>query len=121
MLNIDYRDGRPIYEQVAQGIEQLIMHGVLEADGQLPSVRQLAAELSINPNTVQRAFGELEKRGVIYAVKGKGNFVSPNCSRVKQQHIEQIKREMQHLAQQASNLGVSEQTMAAWVTEREKL
>ena len=74
MIKIDYRDARPIYEQVVDGIEGLALRGALPADTQLPSVRQLAMELSINPNTIQRAYGELERRGVIYAAKGRGNF-----------------------------------------------
>lgn len=65
MIKIDYRDARPIYEQVVDGIEGLALRGALPADTQLPSVRQLAMELSINPNTIQRAYGELERRGVI--------------------------------------------------------
>ena len=69
MIKIDYRDARPIYEQVVDGIEGLALRGALPADTQLPSVRQLAMELSINPNTIQRAYGELERRGVIYAAK----------------------------------------------------
>ena len=74
MIKIDYRDARPIYEQVVDGIEGLALRGALPADTQLPSVRQLAMELSINPNTIQRAYGELERRGVIYAAKGRGNL-----------------------------------------------
>ena len=65
MFCIDYRDSRPIYEQVVDGIEQMVVHGVLLPDSQLPSVRQFAAELSINPNTIQRAYSELENKGVI--------------------------------------------------------
>ena len=59
MIKIDYRDARPIYEQVVDGIEGLALRGALPADTQLPSVRQLAMELSINPNTIQRAYGEI--------------------------------------------------------------
>ena len=65
MVKIDYRDGRPIYEQVADGIEELALRGALPAETQLPSVRQFAMKLSINPNTIQRAYGELERRGQI--------------------------------------------------------
>ena len=56
MVKIDYRDGRPIYEQVADGIEELALRGALPAETQLPSVRQFAMELSINANTIQRAY-----------------------------------------------------------------
>ena len=75
MILIDYSDKRPIYEQIAARFEALIVSGVMEADEKLPSVRTLAVELLINPNTIQRAYMELEKDGFIYTVKGKGNFV----------------------------------------------
>ena len=74
MVKIDYRDARPIYEQVADGIEELALRGALPADTQLPSVRQFAMELSINPNTIQRAYHELESEGYIVSVPGKGSF-----------------------------------------------
>ena len=75
MIIIDYNDKRPIYEQVADKMQNLIINGVLEPDSKLPSVRSLAVELSINPNTIQRAYSELERSGFIYSVKGRGNFV----------------------------------------------
>ena len=75
MIIIDYNDKRPIYEQVADKMQNLIVNGVLEPDSKLPSVRSLAVELSINPNTIQRAYSELERSGFIYSVKGRGNFV----------------------------------------------
>lgn len=75
MIIIDYNDKRPIYEQVADKMQTLIVNGVLEPDSKLPSVRSLAVELSINPNTIQRAYSELERSGFIYSVKGRGNFV----------------------------------------------
>lgn len=76
MIFIDYRDTRPIYEQVTERFKTLILRGVLCPDEKLPSVRNLAVDLSINPNTIQRAYSELERQGYIYTVKGKGNFVS---------------------------------------------
>lgn len=75
MIIIDYSDKRPIYEQIAERFQTLIINGIMEADEQLPSVRMLAVELSINPNTIQRAYAELERDGFIYSVKGRGNFV----------------------------------------------
>ena len=75
MIIIDYSDKRPIYEQVVDKIQTLILNGALEPDSKLPSVRSLAVELSINPNTIQRAYSELERNGFIYSVKGRGNFV----------------------------------------------
>lgn len=78
MIVIDYQDRRPIYEQIVERFEKLILKGALEADSQMPSVRQMAAELSNNPNTIQKAYAILEQEGYIYPVKGKGNFVNGN-------------------------------------------
>ena len=78
MIILDYKDRRPIYEQIMERFQELMMTGVLEKDSQLPSVRSLAMELSINPNTIQRAYAELERQGYIYSVKGKGSFVTDN-------------------------------------------
>ena len=78
MIILDYKDRRPIYEQVAEKLEELMLLGVLGENEPLPSVRSLAMELSINPNTIQRAYAELERQGYIYTVKGKGSFVAEN-------------------------------------------
>lgn len=72
---INYQDSRPIYEQITERYKLLILKGVLAQDEQMPSVRKLAMELSTNPNTVQRAYMELEKQGFLYSVRGKGSFV----------------------------------------------
>ena len=85
MIVIDYHDKRPIYEQIIDRFQMLILNGALEQDEQLPSVRALAVELSINANTIQRAYTELERRGLIYSVKGRGNFVSAHHEVVKEQ------------------------------------
>lgn len=76
MIVLDYRDGRPLYEQITERFEELMFQEILTENMKLPSVRSLATELSINPNTIQRAYGELEHRGYIYSVKGKGSFVA---------------------------------------------
>ena len=76
MISINYRDGRPIYEQIEDNLRKLMVSGVLAADEKLPSVREMAASLAINPNTIQRAYRELEAKGYIYSVPGKGSFVS---------------------------------------------
>lgn len=82
MIVLDYRDSRPLYEQVAERLRELMFKGALPQDAQLPSVRSLATELSINPNTIQRAYTELERQGYIYSIKGKGSFVA-DSSRMK--------------------------------------
>lgn len=77
MISLNYRDARPIYEQIKDGLRRLIVSGALQTDERLPSVRTLAAQLAINPNTIQRAYNELEKEGYIYSVAGKGSFAAP--------------------------------------------
>ena len=76
MIVIDYRDKRPLYEQITEKLAQLIVCGALESNAKLPSVRSLAMELSINPNTIQRAYMQLEQDGYIYTVVGRGNYVT---------------------------------------------
>lgn len=76
MISIDYRSGEPIYDQIVGGILKLRAVGALRAGDKLPSVRALALEIGINPNTVQKAYGILETHGVIYSVAGKGSFLS---------------------------------------------
>ena len=75
MIHLDYRDARPIYSQIIDTIKQQILAGVLQQGDKLPSVRELAAQLSINPNTIQRAYRELEMEGWIGSMAGKGSFV----------------------------------------------
>lgn len=78
MVVIDYQNRKPIYEQIVERFQMLIVKGILEPDSQMPSVRALATELSINPNTIQKAYAVLEQEGYIYPIKGRGNFVSGN-------------------------------------------
>ena len=118
MIKIDYRDARPIYEQVVDGIEGLALRGALPADTQLPSVRQLAMELSINPNTIQRAYGELERRGVIYAAKGRGNFISDNAAALRSQRLNELGEQIAVLAGQARSLGATEEQLRGWVERK---
>ena len=75
MINLDFKSGKTIHEQIEEGIKKLIISGVLGKDEKLPSVRELSLSLTVNPNTVQRAYRELEASGFIRSIKGKGNFV----------------------------------------------
>ena len=75
MVHLDYRDARPIYSQIIDGFRDQILAGLLSPGDKLPSVRDLAAELAINPNTIQRSYRELESQGWIQSVPGKGSFV----------------------------------------------
>lgn len=92
MVLLDYRSGRPIYEQISSYFERLILSGIMLADEQMPSVRGLAMELSTNPNTVQKAYNDLEERGFIYSVKGKGNFVRENPGLIEEKKRELVER-----------------------------
>ncbi len=76
MIALDYRDKRPIYEQVVEKLEKLIVCGALESNTRMPSVRSLAMELSVNPNTIQRAYAQLEQDGYLYTIVGRGNYVT---------------------------------------------
>ncbi|MDO5141834.1 MAG: GntR family transcriptional regulator [Eubacteriales bacterium] len=115
MVKIDYRDPRPVYEQVVDGIEELALRGALPADAQIPSVRQLATELSINPNTIQRAYAELERRGVIYAAKGRGNFISDDMAVLRERRLEELGAQIGRLAAQARTLGATEERLRGWL------
>ena len=105
MILIDYKDRRPIYEQVTEKLGELMLRGVLAQGSQLPSVRSLAMELSINPNTIQRAYQELERKGYIYSVPGKGSFVSGKAGYFEGEQ-EKILSEQRALAERAARLGV---------------
>jgi len=118
MVKIDYRDPRPIYEQVVDGVEQLTLCGALTPGSQLPSVRMLAVELSINPNTIQRAYSELERRGVIYAAKGRGNFVSENVDGLRKRRLDEIGAEITSLANQARTIGATEERILQWIQKK---
>ena len=81
MIHLDYRDARPIYSQIIAGIREQIAAGILQPGDKLPSVRELAATLTINPNTIARAYRDLEQQGWIATMAGKGCFVSPQFPR----------------------------------------
>ncbi|SHI07904.1 GntR family transcriptional regulator [Sporobacter termitidis DSM 10068] len=77
MISLNYRDSRPIYEQIKDGLRKLVVSGAILPGEKLPSVRELASDLAINPNTIQRAYRELENEQYIYTVAGRGSFAAP--------------------------------------------
>lgn len=117
MIQIDPRSRKPIYEQLVDGITRLVVSGAMEADGVVPSVRVLAAELSVNPNTVQKAFSELEHRSILYSVPGRGRFVNGDVAvlRTKQEEkqLEALAEEMK----KAVSMGVSRKRIIALAEE----
>ena len=82
IITVDMRSRTPIYEQLIAAVREQAVQGILAPDEHLPSVRQLAAELAINPNTIQKAYTELERQGVIYSLPGRGNFISADIAGV---------------------------------------
>ena len=116
MIILDYRDSRPIYEQVVEKFKMLILKGALAQDEKMPSVRNLAMELSINPNTIQRAYATLESQGYIYTVKGKGNFVSDKATLMKD-YQKEISSQLNEVCKQAASAGMGREEFMALVKE----
>ncbi len=109
-------DRRPIYEQIVEKMSELMIRGALSENSSLPSVRNLAAELSINPNTVQRAYIELEREGYIYSVKGKGSFVSP-LDDIRDRKCEELLSEIRADIDKAVHAGIKEEELIAEVRD----
>ena len=116
MISLNYRDSRPIYEQIKDGLRKLIVTGALGPDEKLPSVRALAAQLAINPNTIQRAYNELENEGYIYSIPGKGSFAAADGSAAAKRR-EELLAQVRELAAELHYLGVSRQELEALIKE----
>ncbi len=112
MIHLDYRDSRPIYQQVKDNLRHLIVTGVLNAGDKLPSVRALASQLSINPNTIQRAYAELEAEGYVVSVTGKGNFVAEGDTQNEARRRELLAK-MKPLMEELKALGMTAEELAA--------
>lgn len=106
MFELDLRSRKPIYEQLVDKMKELIINEVLEPDEQLPSVRQMAQQLTINPNTIQKAYRELEAQGFIYSLKGKGSFVNAMDPGKDADKILKVKHDVEKLLQEALYLGI---------------
>lgn len=106
MLTLNYRDAKPIYIQIKEGLKRLMISGALESDEKLPSVRELAGSLAINPNTIQRAYRELEAEGYLYSMPGKGTFVSPDIH-MDIGSIEELYRKFDETVEELLYLNVS--------------
>ena len=110
MVKLDYKSSRPLHEQITCGIKELVISGVLKTDEQLPSVRELSVSLTVNPNTVQRAYKTLETEGIIYSIRGKGNFVA----RLPEADTKQLEKMYDALADNVRELSF-------WGESREKI
>ena len=105
MISIDYKDRRPICEQLVSNISELAAKGLLPPGEQLPSVRQLALDLSINPNTIQKAYSALEREGIIVSVKGKGSFISNDSNLLRNKQIDTISASLRLLVGNFRKIG----------------
>ncbi len=105
MINLDYKDKRTLHEQIEDGIKELIINGIMLPNEKLPSVRELSVSLTVNPNTVQKAYKELETDGFIYSVQGKGNFVSPAKSVKDEKKIGELYDSVTHAVKSLMYLG----------------
>jgi len=116
LLTLNYRDSRPIYEQIKDGLRKLIVTGALQTDERLPSVRAMATELAINPNTIQRAYAELESEGFIYSVPGKGSFAAA-VSEPLAERKEALKAKLREIIQELRYLSLTDEEILALIKE----
>ena len=119
MLQLNYRDGRPIYEQVRDGLRRLLVTGAIQPGEKLPSVRQLAGQLAINPNTIQRAYEALEQEGCVYSVPGKGSFAAERTE-IDNSRRDELFAQLDRIVEELTLLGVTPEEIAARCTARKE-
>lgn len=119
MIVLDYRDRRPLYEQITERFQELMYKEILKENEKLPSVRSLAMELSINPNIIQRAYTELERQGFIYSVKGRGSFVA-DSKRLRAERLREWEQEFDRLTEEGFQLGLSAGNMTGRIHNLEE-
>lgn len=120
MIQLNQRDPRPIYEQVKENFKNLIFQGVIRPDEKMPSVRDLAQKLSINPNTIQRAYRELEQEEMIYSIPGKGSFAA-SVHMIRDNEIRDLMHTFTQTADRLLGIGVSKEELIRKIEERSKL
>lgn len=104
---VDFKSRTPIYKQLVENISNMVLRGVLSPNEPIPSVRQLASELGINPNTIHKAYAELERRGIIYSSPGRGSFVSDEIGDAKEKMLTELSDEIRSVFDSARALGVT--------------
>ena len=120
MITLNYRDARPIYEQVKDGLRRLIVSGAIADGEKLPSVRQLAGQLAINPNTIQRAYNELEAEGYAASVPGKGSFAVRGERGQDDARRRELSETLRETAAELRAMGVSQAEIEALCKEGEE-
>lgn len=108
-INIDYTKREPIYEQIVREVEKLITLGALTPGSQIPSVRSLAYDLGINPNTVKKAYDILEENGLIISKSTKGTFISDNTSKAKELKIEELINKINEITKELETYGIKKE------------
>lgn len=116
MLQLNFKSGMPICDQIVNGFIRMKALGLVESGEQLPSVRQLAVKLGVNPNTIQKAYQILESSGVIYSVKGKGSFISDDAA-ADTAVIKAAKRDFRAAVTAANELGLKSEELHGIVNE----
>lgn len=119
MISLNYRDARPIYEQVRDGLRHLVVTGAIAVGEKLPSVRAMAASLAINPNTIQRAYAALEEEGYVSTTPGKGAFVVRDSGGETPRRGELL-RQFDALSTELLFLGMTAQELAQRVNRAEE-
>lgn len=117
MFQLDYLDHSPLYEQIKEKIKALIISGVLKPDEKVPSVRELAQSLTINPNTIHKAYKELELEGYIYSVRAKGSFVTPINRKVNQARKDDLLLELDRLVAELAYMNIAQGQLMARIEE----
>lgn len=117
MLSLNYRDARPIYEQVRDNLRRLMVSGAIQEGEKLPSVRSLASNLAINPNTIQRAYESLEAEGYVYSIPGKGSFAAPRTG-VDEERRDRLLGQFDSLTAELLYLGVTRDRLIARIREK---
>ena len=120
MITLNYRDARPIYEQVRDGLRRLIVSGAIADGEKLPSVRQLAAQLAINPNTIQRAYNELEAEGYAASIPGKGSFAVGGARAKNDARRRELSALLRETAAELRAMGVSQRGIESLCREGEE-
>ena len=109
VISVDFRSRTPIFEQIVASVENLVLRGIMKPDEQLPSVRALSAELGINPNTIQKAYSELERRGIIYSAATRGSFVNSDTAALREKNKEQLLAKLEESIRDAKTKSVTKE------------
>lgn len=117
MINLDYQSRKPIYEQIVQEIEKYVALGILKPTEQIPSIREMATTLGINPNTVKKAYSILERKGVIVTLSTKGTYITEQTDKIVEKTIDSKISQMKKLMEEIEKYGISEKEIIEKLTK----